>query len=114
MSRCADTGARTPIGVSGNSITLLNIRTPDEITVLHTRITHVNLDSLLAYDIGQPELWNKLATLNVKNRNTYRVGPTKRKLALIGQEELKEAMNLDGGDIFDDHNEDSCGDEENK
>ena len=96
----------------GFSITLLNIRTLDEITVLHTRIKHMDLDSLLSFDIGFPDLWNKLAALNVKNRNTYQVGPTKRKLALVGQEELIQDMNLDAGDIFDDNTEDSRGDEE--
>jgi hypothetical protein len=97
----------------GFSVTLLNVRSLDEITVLHSRISHVDLDSLLSYDIGQPDLWDKLSKLNVKNRNTYRMGPTKRKLALVSQEDYMENMS-EGGDIFDNPDEDNRGDEENE
>ena len=97
----------------GFSVTLLNVRSLDEITVLHSRISHVDLNSLLSYDIGQPDLWDKLSKLNVKNKNTYRMGPTKRKLALVNQEDYMENES-EGGDIFDNPDEDKRGDEENE
>ena len=54
----------------------------------------------MSYDIGQPDLWDKLSKLNVKNRNTYQMGPTKRKLALVNQEDYM-TNEVEGGDIFD-------------
>ena len=75
---------------NGFSLTLLNVRTLDLLTVVHSRITHVSLNSLLSYDFGFPSLWNKLTDLNIKNRKTYRVDPTKRPLALFNPEEFRK------------------------
>ena len=97
----------------GFSFTLLNVRSLDKITVLHSRVSHVDLDTLLGYDIGQNNLWDKLSQLNVKNRNTYQMGSTKRKLALVNQEDFL-TDEVEGGDIFDDPGEDTRGDEENE
>ena len=45
---------------NGFSITLLNVRTVDLLTVVHSRVTQVDLDTLLNYDFGFPDLWDKL------------------------------------------------------
>ena len=96
---------------NGFSLTLLNVRTLDLLTVVHSRITHVSLDSLLSYDFGFPSLWNKLTDLNIKNRKTYRVGPTKRPLALVNPEEFRKDQGLEEVDIFD-NTEDTRGPED--
>ena len=67
----------------GFSITLLNVRTLDLLTVVHSRVTQVDLDTLLHYDFGFPDIWDKLTDLNVRNRNTYKMGSTKRPCQLI-------------------------------
>ena len=87
------------------------MRSLDKLTVLHSRISAVDLDTLMGYDIGQNNLWDKLSQLNVKNRNTYQMGSTKRKLALVNQEDFL-TNEVEGNDIYDDPGEDTRGDEE--
>ena len=43
------------------SLTLLNMRTQAVLTVVHSRVTHLELDTLLDFDIGMPDLYEKLA-----------------------------------------------------
>ena len=65
----------------------------------------------MGYDMGQNNLWDKLSQLNVKNRNTYQMGSTRRKLALVNEEEFLTDEE-EGNDIYDNPEEDTRGPED--
>jgi hypothetical protein len=82
----------------GFSLRLLNLRTQGEVTVLHSRVTYLSLEDINNFELGADDLWETLTKLNVKQRNTFQPGHTKRKFQLIhpvsAEEELEESMGL--------------------
>ena len=47
---------------NGFSLGILNIRTLDRLTIVHTPAHPITLDTLLAYDLGMSDLYDRLAT----------------------------------------------------
>ena len=86
----------------GFSLALLNMRTQARLTVVHSRVTHLNIDEILNYDIGMPQLYEKLVEMNVKRRNTFIPGKTNQPLKLLTEEDLADREDFtDGEDMFD-------------
>jgi hypothetical protein len=67
----------------GFSLRLMNLRTQGEITVVHSRVSYLNLEDINAFELGSDDLWETLTRLNIKNRNTFLPGQAKRKFQLI-------------------------------
>ena len=57
---------------------------------MHTRAHPITLDTLLAYDLGMPDLYDRLATQNILHRGTYKRGPHKPPLKLINDKEFQD------------------------
>jgi hypothetical protein len=77
---------------------LLNLRTEGQITVCHSRAEYLDLEDIQNFELGADALWDSLAQLNMKERNTFKMGNTNQKFQLIhpvsadGEEE--ETMGL--------------------
>ena len=89
------------INKEGFSLTLLNIRTLAQLTVLHSRVSHLHIDEIINYDLAMPQLYEKLAELNVRRRNTFIPGKTNQHLKLLNEEDM-----FPGEDITDENVED--------
>ena len=72
----------------GFSLTLLNVRTQAQLTVLHSRVSHLHLDEILNYDIAMPQLYEKLVEMNVRRRNTFIPGKSNQPLKLLNEEDM--------------------------
>ena len=61
----------TAVNKEGFLVTVLNISTLAEQTVLHSRIKAISLENLDQYCLNMPELFDKLVSLRRKMRNMY-------------------------------------------
>ena len=80
------------INKEGFSLTLLNIRTLAQLTVLHSRVSHLHIDEIINYDLDMPQLYEKLAELNVRRCNTFIPGKSNQPLKLLNEERTSLMM----------------------
>ena len=78
------------------------MRTQARLTLVHSRVTHLNVDEILNYDIGMPQLYDKLVEMNVKRRNTFIQGKTNQPLRLLTDEDITDQEDItDREDMID-------------
>ena len=67
---------------------------------------YLSLDDISYFDMGIPDLYDKLSRLNVKTRNTFSPGKTQKQLRLITPDQLETSDSEDFGlGLEDDHHE---------